>query len=189
MAREVFQLVITLLTAVGSVLVGYYGGARWMWPNRNNWGARCQPMPPRQRFRDLTEFDANRGWMGGPGERWCSLRNQSKGNWYSLHIGKSHGQARMVSRIRVYHGVDGGGYPAKLLLKTRPDKYGQWDYVEELWGPLDVSFEKPRKVSDIWMEITEPQLLENGSLDVWAIYDIEVTEVRLFGSRWHSIIW
>ena len=159
-----------------------------MWESRRNWGARCKPMPSSERFRDTTDFDANRGWRGSAGERWCSLRGQSKRDWYSLHIGKSNGKPRLISHIKVNHGVDGGGYPTGFKLQTKAASGSNWEYSQEHQGPIDVALPIPLKVTDIWFEITEPRKLADGVLDVWAIYDIEITEVRLLGKYWRTVI-
>jgi hypothetical protein len=77
-------------------------------------------------------------------------------------------------------------YPGKFRLRLRVDDKSALADAGEHPGPIDVHFDKPKKVKLIRFEITEPKLEPRdiqGKSPAWSIYSIRITEVKLFG-KW-----
>ena len=118
------------------------------------------------------------------------MRRQKANDYFHLHIHKP----RVLSRVRLV--TEGDRYPKKYKLAIRATDAGEWKQVGE-YDRLDVRLTKPERVIAIRWAITEPrdeayadsEIRQEGiTYPAWAVYDIELTEVRLFGKWWHRVI-
>lgn len=181
---------LVLLATIGLPLprvLGLFG--RWpmhkLWPGRKGWGAECIP-PESPRERDSERTKPNRAWQGSPAERWCLMRKMRNGDYYQLHIGKP----RVISRIH-FDTQDLMRCPLKYKLQIKERDGQDWEDIGEYECPIDIPFDKPRKLVAIQIIITEPRLEPlnvYGQSPAWSIYDIRLTEVRLFGKWWKKVI-
>jgi len=155
-----------------------------LWPGREGWGAECIPPEFQQQSVDK-RLAPNRAWQGSPAERWAQMREMRNGDYYQLHIHKP----RLISRIELVS--QGYRYPKKYKLQIKESDIKHWQDVGEFKGPIDISFDKPTELIAMQFTITEPMLeLKNvyGQSPSWSIYDIRLTEVRLFGKFWKRVI-
>jgi len=108
-----------------------------------------------------------------------------RGDYYQLHIHKP----RVIKRVEAIS--MGYRYPLKYKLQIKETDSRDWQEVGEYDGPIDVSFDKPRKLVAVQFIITEPRLEPKTVISkspAWSIYDIRLTEVRLFGKFWKRVI-
>jgi len=157
---------------------------RKLWPGRENWGAECIPPPPNEPIND-ERIDPNRAWKLGPAGRWSQMREMRCGDYYQLHIHKP----RVIKRIEAIS--EGYRYPLKYKLLIKENDSQDWQEDREYDGPIDIVFDKPRKLVALQFVITEPRLEPKTVIDkspAWAIYDIRLTEVRLFRRLWKKVI-
>jgi hypothetical protein len=149
-----------------------------LWPHRQGWSADCNKTPE-------ARLDPNNAWSGGKANRWSQMRPQRENDFYYLHIGKQ----RVISRIKLC--TEEVRYPRKYSLSIRESDDKHWELLGE-YDNLDVTLERPRKIIAIKWSITEPRLEpwydDPNRSPAWAIYDIELTEVRLFGKWWRKVI-
>lgn len=145
-----------------------------LWSSREGWSADCNKYPPN------TCDDPNKAWSGGKANRWSQMRKQLLNDFFLLHIKKP----RVISRIKLY--TEDIRYPMKYSLEIRKNDKADWETLGK-YDQLDVTLPQPRKIIAIKWSITEPRIEPWGDkpdeYPAWAIYDIELTEVRLFG-RW-----
>ena len=173
---------LVVLATIGipvSVLIRWI--ARWpmfkLWPHREGWVADC----PRD---NKNCYDPNIGWNKKLGARWTQARKMLMNDFYSLDIRKP----RVISRIRLI--TDGPRYPKKSLLQIREERSGKWGKIGE-FEQLDAKFDSPRKMTAFKFSIIEPreEVYEDSKhYPAWSIYDVELTEVRLFRRWWHKVI-
>ena len=156
----------------------------WPWVGRESWSGECQRIHDDPQGDGHYERDPNRAFTRPLGQRWCNQRAQVKGEWYRIHISKP----RMVSRVRFNHGADNGAFPKRYVVRIQEREGASWVEINEFSGPIDVPFAPPRKILRFEVAIVEPYLDEKGVPYGWSIYDIEVTEVLLFGRMFHRVI-
>jgi len=160
---------------------------RWpmlrLWPHREGWSADCNKNPPKH-------LDPNNAWRGGRATSWSQMREQKVNDYFYLHIKKP----RVISRIRLC--TEGIRCPKRYSLEIRESDDKDWMTLGQ-YESLDVTLENPRRIAAIKWSIAEPRSepWEDGaasgdsiSYPAWAIYDIELTEVRLFGRWWQRVI-
>ena len=101
----------------------------------------------------------------------------------------------VLSKVRVIGRVQavsrGHRYPQKysLYVLSKPD--GEWEKVDTFKGPIDVSFDKPKRIAGVKFEVVEPMTGHegpDGRPPAWSIYDVRLTEIRLFGKWWGHVI-
>lgn len=153
-----------------------------LWPNRQGWVADCP--------RDNPNYgDPNMAWDKRLGARWSQMRAMAVDDHFRLDISRP----RVISRIR-FQTEDPEGkdlrYPKRYRLDVQesadapPQKCGDYE------GPIDVSFGKPRRIQIIRVTILEPQTEGRNAIGLpgWSIYNINLTEVRLFRKWWRKEI-
>ena len=191
----VWQYVIAGLVVIGSLWALWdktFGRLRgWimhsLWPSRENWGAEC--IPPESRTEPTNErVSPNRAWTGSPAERWTLMREMRKDDYYQLHIGKS----RLISRIQVDTDEE-LRCPLKIKLQVKERDEQDWEDINgEYEYPINIDFKKkPRKLIALKFIISEPRLEPKniyGQSPAWSIYDIRLTELRLFRRWWKKVI-
>ena len=147
---------------------------RWpvfkLWPGREGWSADC----PKDNLECL---DPNIAWRDGPNTRWSQMRKQRKDDHYSLHIKKP----RLISKIEAK--TEDTRYPLKYRLEILRDDNSKWEDIGEYEGPINITLKEKTKLVKLKFTITEPHPLSG-----WCIYDICLTEVRLFGKFWEKVI-
>ena len=181
---------LVLLATIGLPLprvLGLFG--RWpmhkLWPGREGWGAECIP-PESPTERVDMRANPNRAWQGSPAERWTQMREMRKGDYYQLHIHKP----RVISRIQV-DTEQPLRCPLKYKLQIKERDMQDWKDSGEHEYPIDILFDKPQKLIAMKFIITEPRLEPRnvyGQSPAWSIYDIRLTEARLFGKWWGKVI-
>ena len=190
-----WQYVIAVLVAIGSIwaLWDKTIGRLWewikhgLWPGRENWGAECTP--PEHPEEPVNErVSPNRAWAGSPAERWTLMREMRGGDYYQLHIGKS----RIISHIQVDTDEE-LRCPLKIKLQIKEKTNQEWEDVNGDWEyPINIDFKKkPRKLIALKFIISEPRAEPKnlyGQSPAWSIYDIRLTEVRLFRRWWRKVI-
>ena len=148
-----------------------------LWPNRQGWSGDCS--------RYLNFDDPSKAWSGGKANRWSQQRIMERNDFFLLHIKKT----RVISRIKLC--TEDIRYPKEYSLAIRENDNTEWEVLGE-YDNLDVVLTSPRKIIAIKWSITEPRTEKlNNQLNVipaWSIYDIELTEVRLFGRYWRKVI-
>ena len=150
---------------------------KWLWSGRSKWVADC----PRD---NETYFPPDIAWNKSLGARWTQARQQRVGDYFSLDLHKS----RTISKIELVN--DNLGRPIKYKLIIKNNK-GKSENVGEFEEPIDISLNPPRKIRAFRIEITVPKLEPkdiHGWSPAWSIYDVRLTEVRLFGKWWHKVI-
>lgn len=190
--REVIQLAgagIALLFAIWQIVKAAMYNP--LWPGREGWGngwarwgATAPTLPQGTPYHgDIQNIDANRAWRGGAGVRWSTMRAMLTTDFYHLSLGK----ARVVSKIRVEHRIY--GTPRKWGSSYQSRAGDEWTAIEEHEGPIVVEFSPPVDINSLRFTVIEPNFDEDGvTIPAWSIYDIEVTEVRLFRRWWKAII-
>ena len=154
-----------------------------MWEGRENWVAQCLPPEPGEKYKDSDRLIPKMAFDKQFGYSWSQMREMRIGDYYELRFGKR----RRVKSIRF---IDNGeGYPEEYKLTV--DMFGnqQWQDGEILKGPISHEFVKPKKIAGIRIEVTVPKnkpIGERGS-PAWSIYNIYITESRLFGI-WKAVI-
>ncbi len=129
-------------------------------------------------------LDPNIGWNKDLGARWSQMRKMLVNDFYSLNIRKP----RVISRIKLV--TEGLRYPKKCRLEIQERRNGAWEARGE-YEELDVIFSKPLKLIAFRFFIIDPReevYEDHGSFPAWSIYNIELTEVRLFGKWWRKVI-
>jgi len=119
------------------------------------------------------------------------MRKMLKGDYYELHIKKP----RILSRIEVV--CKENSYPERFKLETRENDIspiwelvGEYDSKDGKAGKMEVLLYRPRKVIAMRLTVIEPRLEPESRYGppAWSIYDIRLTEVRIFGRWWKRII-
>jgi hypothetical protein len=156
-----------------------------LWPGRDGWSAECIP---KEKGMDTDDrLNPNRAWESGSAERWCQMRMMKVGDYYNLDIAKP----RVISRIKLI--CKEHSYPMKYELRIKQDDNHPWedggihDSGNGGLGYMEVNLDKPRKLKGLSFIITEPRINPrnvNGQPPAWSIFDIVLTEMRLFGKWW-----
>jgi len=149
-----------------------------LWPHREGWSGDCP--------RDNPNFDdPEKAWIGA-GQRWSQMRGMREGDFFSLNIRKP----RFISRIQ----LDNKGllcYPLRYRLEYRTNNNQGWEKLGE-YSELDIPLKPFIKLLELRFTIIEPRLEpkseKEGWSPAWSIYDITLTEVRLFGHWWKKPI-
>jgi hypothetical protein len=147
-----------------------------LWPKREGWSADCNEK------RDA--IDPNDAWKGGSATKWSHQKPQLVGDYFILDIFKS----RVINRITLT--TEGPRHPLEYMLSVKSKRTENWDDLGK-YNTLDVKLPKSKKIVAIKWTITSPNTErwpDNNRLIAWAIFDIRLTEVRLFGRWWHKII-
>jgi hypothetical protein len=157
---------------------------RPMWPSRANWAAICLPAKPNEEHYGAAELVADRP-LHYPGLRWCQMRNMEVSDYYQIDLQKS----RVISRIELKS--YGKRYPKKYSLEIAQN--GEFELVGKYDGPIEIDFKKPIKARVLLFKIIEPMRDEDtrdkdGKYPSWCIYDVRLTEARLFGRFWKKEI-
>jgi len=154
---------------------------RWpmlkLWPSREGWSADC----PKNSSHD----DPDVAWQSGAGKRWTQMREMRVNDHYLLHIKKP----RVISRIRLV--TEGIRCPTKCKIYIRKDDDSNWDEIGECDDSMDFKIWPPIKLVAFKFVILEPRVKkweDSGSPSAWSIYDVQLTEVRLFGKWWRKVI-
>jgi|GEM_PF-611509 hypothetical protein len=146
---------------------------RHFWPKREGWVADCT--------RDGNYLDPNAGWSSNVGSRWSQMREMQRGDHYQLDLSK----ARVIKRV--YFDTDEIRWPLKVKFEVKSDKAGdKWNSLGEFEG-RGIEFPSPQKIKAFKVSITEPRLepkSTDGKSPAWSIYNIQLTEVILFGKIW-----
>ncbi len=149
-----------------------------LWPHREGWSGDCPMNNPN--FGDPVK-----AWLG-EGQRWSQMREMRKDDYFSLNIRKP----RFISKIH----LENKGYPCyplKYKLEYRANKNHEWKEIGQYDG-LDIRLKPSLKLSELKFTIIEPRLEpkseKEGWSPAWSIYDIRLTEVRLFGRWWERPI-
>ena len=162
-----------------TTIAGWLG--KWpmhkLWPHREGWSGDC---PKNSEHEPICN-----AWQGGQGTRWTQKREMRVDDFFRLYLGKS----RVISRIKLLcEERERAPERYKLLTKSNPD--AEWEYVGE-FHDLDVRLPKPKTVVGVQWVITQPHdyIWPDTRLpSAWSIYDIRLTEVRLFGRWWEKVI-
>jgi len=147
-----------------------------LWPHREGWSADCNEL--------TNALEPNKAWQGGSATKWTHQKPMEIGDYFMLDICKP----RIISRIRL--DTEEPRRPTKYNLSIKANKYSNWEDIGE-FSTLDVKLTKPKKITKIKWTITEPSAFkwpDNNKPVAWAIFDIWLTEVRLFGKWWHKVI-
>ena len=191
------QNIIYALIAVGALwaLWDKTLGRMWrwgmfkLWPGREGWGADCIPRGKGQ--MDDVRLEPNRAWQLGAGERWCQMREMRVDDYYKLDIAKP----RVISQVKLV--CKENSYPEEFQLQIKENDEKGWEIVKHYdskdgsVGSMNVVFDKPRKLKGLNFIITKPRLepkSEDGKSPAWSIFDIRLTEMRLFGHFWKRVI-
>lgn len=160
-----------------------------LWPGREGWSADC--IPPESNQKDDERLKPNRAWQLGSMERWCQMREMKRGDYYKLDMAKP----RVVSQIKLVCKED--SYPMEFQLKVKENGKKEWedagvyDSKDGSVGSMTVTFDKPRKLRSLNFIVAKPRLEpknQQGQPPAWSIFDVELTEVRLFGKFWKRVI-
>ena len=147
-----------------------------LWPHREGWSGDC----PKN-----SDYDApSNAWTGGAGQRWSQRRGMRVDDYFLIDIVRP----RVIRRIKLY--TEGIRHPIKYKLSIRPNRDAEWEDIGE-YDTLDVELPKPQKLIGIKWTVIEPceKKWEDTKLPVaWSIFDIRLTEVRLFGRCWDKVI-
>ncbi len=147
-----------------------------LWAHREGWSADCNEKPKAE--------SPNNAWQGGIANKWSGNKEQWVGDQFILDISKP----RVISRIKLL--TEGIRHPSEYELFVRNNRDGGWEIIDK-YDTLDAVLPKPRKIIGIKWVITKPSTQkwpETGLPVAWSIYDIRLTEVRLFGRWWHKVI-
>jgi hypothetical protein len=162
-----------------------------IWPGREKWNAECLPPTPEEPNRDSPRvnprvaFDKSLG-LG----RWSQMRQMEVHDYYRLDIGKP----RILKRIKFKTETKNDlRYPKRYILEVSENDGGDMSKIgEEHDGPIDIELPKPQRIRIIKVTITKPMLDLEAKSDrgypAWSIYDICLTEVRLFRRYWEKVI-
>ena len=149
-----------------------------LWPNRSGWSADCNEM--------TVSDDPKNAWHGGRARRWSHKKEMWANDYFTLHIKKP----RVISRIKFFTELP--RFPKKFKLYIRSCDDSNWEELGEYTDEdLDIILSPPRKLISLKVTITEPReerWPNTGNPIAWSIYDIELTEVRLFGKWWRKVI-
>ena len=143
-----------------------------IFPPREGWVADCPLDNP-------DHLDPNRAWNRSLGGRWSQMREMRTGDFFGLFIGKP----RMINRIRFDVHGDLEKFPKKYLLQIMRDQYSLWENIGEYNG-IDIKLSRSKKTVCFRITIIEPTLRPlsfDGKPPAWLIYDIGITQTRLFG--------
>ena len=113
------------------------------------------------------------------------MREMRVDDFYSLHIGKP----RVISRIRLT--TRGIRCPRKCKVYIRRNDETDWEETGECDDSMDFKIKPPTKLIEFQFVITEPRLTkweDSNTPPAWSIYDVRLTEVRLFGKWWKKVI-
>jgi len=173
--------ILVVLATIGFPITAIVGWVmRWpmfkLWPHREGWSGDC----PKN-----SNYDAHsNAWQGGLGQRWSQNREMRVGDFFLLNIAKP----RVIGRIKLF--TEGDRHPKKYMLAMRENKDAEWEDIGE-YETLDVTLPHPRKMIAVRWTVTEPsnKIWPDVKLPVaWSIYEIELTEIRLFGKYWRKVI-
>ena len=183
-AAGVAVSIVTLVQFTTYMRGGWRRAMTLLWRGRAGWSADCSPLPAGHKNEGDARRDANLGWRGGAGVRWSNMREQTGGEWYRLYLG----HPRVISHIRVRHGPD-PGYPEFYSVAVKVTDDEDWRKTQTAQqGPIDVELKPPAEVLWLMIEVFTPKMGDDGQPYGWNIYDLELTEVRLFRRWWRVII-
>ncbi len=169
---------------------GFIRGRSWLmnkfWPSRkqSDWVAQATPLLEGETLLlDLSRTDPDNGWRRDR-VNWTHGREMRKGDAYTLLLGKH----RVIDRIQFRS--EGFRYPTRCGIRIRMQ--GNWQSLNAFdWDREHITYPlvPTRTVDAIEVSIIEPRTgprTRHGERTLppaWAIYDIELREVRLCG-RW-----
>lgn len=168
-----FVLVLVKLWRVGMLFT------KNLWAGREGWSATCLPLQPSDRQFNNPETDASRAFKRSG--RWSHCKTMEVGDYFRLTLDKP----RMVSRVVLKSDED--RFPHKTKLEVIEDEESiDWIAVGEVENSIDFRFQPARRIYGFRFTIVVPRLTPIGRAGyppAWAVYDIAVTEPRLW-RRW-----
>lgn len=141
------------------------------WPNLQSWVATLNDSPIPIRGKEAIS--------------WRTEKLQEVGGSFVLDIRKVKGKARLIDRIRfTQSGYSASEIPEQVAVTIQGENAIYLEYDRrlidlEFGHNIDITFQSPLKVKAIALEITKPR-----TNTYWAVGDIRIREVRLFGRLW-----
>jgi len=145
---------------------------KWLWPNRDKWVGVLLNSPVPLKGNKTTD--------------WRTDRPQQIGDSFVLDIRKSSGKGRVIDRIWFMKGsYSAAAHPKRWAVTLQGENtiLPNWNRQEqrdlEFGHNILINLQNPAKITFIAVEILEPRLGEH-----WAVGDIRIREIRLFGKFW-----
>ena len=157
-----------------------------VWGGREKWSATRIP-PGDDQSHDHSELEPTNAFKGGSGLRWSQMRGMKVNDYYLLDLRKP----RVLDRIVFW--TEGEKYPERYRIEVRAAEKAEWEDLGVQSGPIEKTFEHPRKIEAIRVTVVEPRKYAKprpivGDSPAWSIHDIRLREVRLFEKLWHREI-
>lgn len=148
----------------------FYGGWRlmykWLWLNREKWSASLLDSPIPLKGKETTNWRTDRP---------IQIRDT-----FVLDIRKPNGKGRIIDKIEFRRGAySSAEHPKQVKVTVEPGNVVYDELDVQPGHNVVVNFGQPKKVTFIAVEVTD--IYPNRH---WAVGDIKLREIRLFGKFW-----
>lgn len=184
--REVVEIIGSSIAILATLInVPRWLMFRLLWPNREKWSGECLPAQPDEKFYGDMRLNPKMAFDKKLGERWSQMREMRANDYYQLNIHKR----RVISKVNFIS--EGYRYPERWSFYLKQSNTGEWVFWGEHEGQICIEFQTPVKLTAVKVVIIKPRIEPKnvlGQSPAWSIYNIELTEARIFGKYWKRVI-